>query len=199
MITLRSTLLSIIAATGVAVAVAWACAAFAVPGGGITLYANFGNRWPVPTPEEWPAPARVRTSNSAAGVDWTQLESDPGAPAATYVVLVAAGWPLRALRGWQLSSLPTDPQPQTNHWAVDLSDLGAGIVAGPYPRLVPLQPTWGLAVNAAAFSVPILGVVWLLGLRRSLRTQRLRCIECGHQLLPGQDRCPECAVRRHSA
>jgi hypothetical protein len=59
---------------------------------------------------------------------------------------------------------------------------------------LPMRPiVAGLAVNGLLYATACAGVAWLLGaLRRILRSRRGLCVDCGHRLVTGQVRCPEC-------
>lgn len=115
-----------------------------------------------------------------------------------HLLLIESGWPLPGLRGWQWhDASPTDPtSTHSTHWAYLTASPRPGTADAFRPHFLPLQPTWGFAVNLLLVWSVIMLPWAVAALIRRLRRQPGTCRRCRHQLLEGQERCPECGTAR---
>jgi hypothetical protein len=115
-----------------------------------------------------------------------------------HLLLIESGWPLPALRGWQWhDASPTDPTSgHSTHWAYLTASPRPGTADAFRPHFLPLRPTWGFAVNLLLVWSVIMLPWAVAALIRRLRRRPGTCRRCRHQLLEGQERCPECGTAR---
>lgn len=159
--------------------------------------------WPVEPPEEFVSGGLALPPPFMATKRWEGRFSSLSSYAAQapdgrwkHLILIESGWPLRALRGWQWhDASPTDPTSRaTTHWAYLINAPRPGTADAFRPHFLPLQPTWGFAVNLALL-LGVLMLPWgLVALIRHMRYRPGTCRRCRHHLLPGQPRCPECGT-----